>query len=74
VRTIAKLRDNFKLRCERPRTTKAASGTNYDCTYVTDRVTDKTRWHLSVDPVEHNALARDLASCPNLSVTVTAAH
>lgn len=48
--------------------------TNYDCTYVTDWVTDKMRWGLSVDPAEHDALARGLADCPNLTVSVTTAR
>ncbi|MFB7778145.1 HNH endonuclease family protein [Streptomyces bauhiniae] len=46
----------------------------YRCTYVTDWVTDKTRWGLSVDPSEQNALGELLEDCPNIPVTVTLAR
>ncbi|MFJ3800022.1 HNH endonuclease family protein [Streptomyces sp. NPDC090088] len=46
----------------------------YRCTYVTDWVADKTRYQLSIDPAEHNALDERLAACPDQPITVTLAH
>ncbi|MGV9351245.1 HNH endonuclease family protein [Streptomyces spiralis] len=46
----------------------------YRCTYVTDWVTDKTRWGLSVDPAERDALSDLFSQCPNTTVTVTLAR
>lgn len=46
----------------------------YWCRYVTDWVADKTRWGLSVDTTERDALTQQLASCPDEPITVTLAH
>ncbi|MFI6249028.1 HNH endonuclease family protein [Streptomyces sp. NPDC051016] len=46
----------------------------YWCTYVTNWVADKTRYQLSVDPAEHDALADRLAACPDQPITVTLAR
>ncbi|MER6274436.1 HNH endonuclease family protein [Streptomyces sp900105755] len=46
----------------------------YWCEYVTNWVADKTRYQLSVDPAEHNALAERLAACPDQPITVTLAR
>ncbi|MFF4316896.1 HNH endonuclease family protein [Streptomyces sp. NPDC001507] len=46
----------------------------YWCEYVTNWVADKTRYQLSVDPTEHNALTERLAACPDQPITVTYAH
>lgn len=43
----------------------------YRCQYVTDWVADKTRYQLSVDPVEEAALSEALSRCPNEPITVT---
>ena len=37
-------------------------------------VADKTRYQLSVDPVEEAALAEALSRCPNEPITVTLAR
>ncbi|UFR07149.1 HNH endonuclease family protein [Streptomyces sp. Go40/10] len=47
---------------------------SYRCQYVTDWVADKTRWGLSIDTGEQDALATVLASCPNAPITVTLAR
>ncbi|MGW1878758.1 GmrSD restriction endonuclease domain-containing protein [Streptomyces sp. NPDC001975] len=44
------------------------------CTYVTDWVADKTRYQLTIDPAEQNALTERLAACPDQPITVTLAH
>ncbi|MGW7244615.1 hypothetical protein [Streptomyces sp. NPDC054804] len=46
----------------------------YQCTYVTDRVADKTRYQLSVDPAEQSTLTERLAACPDQPITVTLAR
>ncbi|MGW7244648.1 HNH endonuclease family protein [Streptomyces sp. NPDC054804] len=46
----------------------------YRCTYVTDWVTDKTRYQLSIDPAEQAALTERLDACPDQPITVTLAH
>ena len=46
----------------------------YQCRYVTDWITDKTRWGLSIDTVERDALTRQLADCPDQPITVTLAR
>jgi hypothetical protein len=46
----------------------------YRCQYVTDWVTDKTRWGLSIDSGEEAALSKALSHCPNAPVTVTLAR
>ncbi|MEV5847435.1 hypothetical protein AB0M32_36280 [Streptomyces sp. NPDC051985] len=43
------------------------------CIYVTDWVADKTRYQLSVDPAEQNALGDRLAACPDQPITVALA-
>ncbi|WP_371503110.1 hypothetical protein OG871_38090 [Kitasatospora sp. NBC_00374] len=44
------------------------------CTYLNDWVTIKTRWHLSVDAREHQALADIATGCPDDDITVTLAR
>ncbi|MFJ5646301.1 hypothetical protein [Streptomyces sp. NPDC093223] len=44
------------------------------CEYVTDRVADKTRYLLSVDPAEQAALTERLAACPARPITGTLAR
>lgn len=44
------------------------------CGYNTDWVAVKTRWGQSVDPVEKAALAEELATCPDIPITVTMAR
>ncbi|GAA2127073.1 HNH endonuclease family protein [Kitasatospora saccharophila] len=46
----------------------------YRCTYLTDWTAVKTRWGLSIDRVEADALHRLAADCPNTEVTVTLAR
>ncbi|MFG2785963.1 HNH endonuclease family protein [Streptomyces prunicolor] len=46
----------------------------YRCQYGTDWVADKTRWGLSIDPIERDALAQQLAGCPDRPITVTLAR
>ncbi|GLW74981.1 hypothetical protein Kpho02_72780 [Kitasatospora phosalacinea] len=46
----------------------------YRCTYLTDWTVVKTRWGLSIDQVEADALHRLAADCPNNEVTVTLAR
>ncbi|MFJ8158764.1 HNH endonuclease family protein [Streptomyces sp. NPDC094468] len=46
----------------------------YWCEYVTDWVADKTRYQLSVDPAEQDALTEQLAACPDRPITVTLAR
>ncbi|MDQ0784534.1 hypothetical protein QFZ64_000031 [Streptomyces sp. B3I8] len=48
--------------------------TGYHCQYVTDWIADKTRWSLTVDTTEHEALADQLSRCPNTPITVTPAR
>ncbi|MFF3367102.1 HNH endonuclease family protein [Streptomyces misionensis] len=55
-------------------TTWLPPAAGYRCTYVTDWVADKTRWGLTVDAAEHNALADQLNQCPNTPITVTLAR
>ena len=45
---------------------------SYRCTYVTTWVAVKYRWSLSIDPVESNALRRDLTSCGNPVIALPA--
>ncbi|MGW3312100.1 HNH endonuclease family protein [Streptomyces sp. NPDC001073] len=45
----------------------------YRCQYVTDWIADKTRWGLSIDPAERDALTQQLSDCPDQPVTVTLA-
>ncbi|MFF3381315.1 hypothetical protein ACFYXF_51245 [Streptomyces sp. NPDC002680] len=46
----------------------------YRCTYATDWIAVKTRWGLTVDPVEQTALTDILTSCPNTPIEVTRAR
>ncbi|GAA2126674.1 HNH endonuclease family protein [Kitasatospora saccharophila] len=46
----------------------------YRCTYIDDWVLVKTRWGLSVDQAETDALHRLAAGCPNEQLTVTLAR
>ncbi|MFG2656068.1 HNH endonuclease family protein [Streptomyces sp. NPDC048425] len=46
----------------------------YRCQYATDRVADKTRWGLCIDPTEEAALAETLSRCPDVPVEVTLAR
>ncbi|MFD4878926.1 hypothetical protein ACFWOB_36945 [Streptomyces sp. NPDC058420] len=46
----------------------------YRCQYDTDWIADKTRWGLSVDAAERDALTQQLADCPDRPITVTAAR
>ncbi|MFJ6901897.1 HNH endonuclease family protein [Streptomyces hokutonensis] len=46
----------------------------YRCQYGTDWIVDKTRWGLSVDATERDALTQQLADCPDQPITVTLAH
>jgi hypothetical protein len=44
------------------------------CTYVADWVTVKTRWGLTVDSREKDALARLVSSCADEPITVELAR
>ncbi|MGZ0200603.1 HNH endonuclease family protein [Streptomyces sp. RM1] len=55
-------------------TTWLPPAAGYRCTYVTDWVADKTRWGLTIDAAEHDALADQLSQCPNTPITVTLAR
>ncbi|MEU3495335.1 HNH endonuclease family protein [Kitasatospora cineracea] len=46
----------------------------YRCTYLTDWTVVKTRWGLSVDQVEAEALHRLAAACPDEPLTLTLAR
>ncbi|MFJ9900335.1 HNH endonuclease family protein [Streptomyces sp. NPDC091280] len=46
----------------------------YQCQYDTDWIADKTRWGLSIDATERNALTQQLADCPDRPITVTLAR
>nr|WP_180290316.1 HNH endonuclease family protein [Streptomyces sp. TLI_171] len=46
----------------------------YRCTYLADWTAVKTRWRLTVDQVEVDALHRLTADCPNEQLTVTRAR
>ncbi|WP_439945786.1 hypothetical protein [Streptomyces sp. BBFR109] len=46
----------------------------YRCQYVTDWAADETRWGLTVDTTERDALAGQLSRCPDTPVTVTLAR
>ncbi|MGW3341343.1 HNH endonuclease family protein [Streptomyces sp. NPDC001009] len=46
----------------------------YRCQYVGDWVADKTRWGLSVDAGEKDALAAVLQACPDAPITVAFAR
>nr|WP_308431107.1 HNH endonuclease family protein [Kitasatospora griseola] len=46
----------------------------YRCTYLTDWVVVKTRWGLSVDPAEADALHRLAAGCPDEELAVSLAR
>ncbi|WP_405849480.1 HNH endonuclease family protein [Streptomyces sp. NBC_01518] len=48
--------------------------TAYWCQYDTDWIADKTRWNLSIDATEHDALTLQLADCPDEPITVTLAR
>lgn len=41
---------------------------SYRCRFVARQVAVKARWHLSVTPAEHDAIARVLAGCPEQRV------
>ncbi|MFC6019893.1 hypothetical protein ACFP2T_27300 [Plantactinospora solaniradicis] len=41
------------------------------CRYVAERTAVKTRWRLTVDTAEKNALTSYANSCSNVTVTVT---
>ncbi|MFD7731059.1 DUF1524 domain-containing protein [Kitasatospora phosalacinea] len=47
---------------------------DYRCTYLTDWTTAKTRWSLTVDQVEADALHRLAVACPDNEFTVTLAR
>ncbi|GHE25293.1 hypothetical protein GCM10018781_76550 [Kitasatospora indigofera] len=47
---------------------------DYVCTYVTDWTTVKTRWGLTADPREKDALQRIAAGCPNNDIAVAFAR
>ncbi|WP_435853758.1 HNH endonuclease family protein [Streptomyces misionensis] len=55
-------------------TTWLPPAAGYRCTYLTDWVADKTRWGLTIDTAEHDALADQLSHCPNTPITVTLAR
>jgi hypothetical protein len=44
---------------------------SFRCTYATEWVAVKLRWHLSVDTLERAALRRVLAACPARTVSVS---
>ncbi|MFF5010890.1 HNH endonuclease family protein [Streptomyces phaeochromogenes] len=46
----------------------------YQCQYDTDWVADKTRWGLSIDATERDALVQQLADCPDQPITVALAR
>ncbi|MGW4697824.1 hypothetical protein ACWEO1_36215 [Kitasatospora cineracea] len=46
----------------------------YRCTYLTDWTVVKTRWGLTVDQVEADALHRLAAACPDEPLTLTLAR
>ncbi|MDH6220997.1 hypothetical protein [Streptomyces pseudovenezuelae] len=46
----------------------------YRCQHVTDWIADKTRWSLTIDTVERDALDQQLTGCPNRPITVTLAR
>jgi hypothetical protein len=46
----------------------------YRCQYDTHWIADKTRWGLSIDTIERDALTRQLANCPDEPITVTLAR
>ena len=46
------------------------TNTGYWCTYLFDWVDVKYRWSLTVDPAEKQAIAKDLASCPDDGFTL----
>ncbi|MET9118831.1 HNH endonuclease family protein [Streptomyces longwoodensis] len=48
--------------------------TGYRCQYATDWVADKTRWALSIDTAEADALTDLLDACPDVPITVTTAR
>ena len=48
--------------------------TGYQCQYDTDWIANKTRWGLSIDALERDALDRQLAGCPDEPITVTLAR
>ncbi|MEU5116649.1 HNH endonuclease family protein [Streptomyces longwoodensis] len=48
--------------------------TGYRCQYATDWVADKTRWGLSIDTAEADALTDLLDACPDVPITVTTAR
>ncbi|MFJ9520619.1 HNH endonuclease family protein [Kitasatospora sp. NPDC101801] len=50
------------------------TATDYRCTYLQDWTAIKTRWNLTVDPAEHNALRNLAADCDNTELTVTLAR
>ena len=46
----------------------------YQCRYDIDWIADKTRWGLSIDATERDALTRQLADCPDEPITVALAR
>ncbi|MEW2116217.1 DUF1524 domain-containing protein [Streptomyces sp. NPDC005474] len=46
----------------------------YRCTYATHWISIKTRWSLTIDHAEQNALTEALTSCPNSPIEVTRAR
>ncbi|WP_331729954.1 HNH endonuclease family protein (plasmid) [Kitasatospora sp. NBC_00070] len=50
------------------------TATAYRCTYLQDWTAIKTRWNLTVDPTEHNALRNLASDCDNTGLTVTLAR
>ncbi|MFJ9381675.1 hypothetical protein [Streptomyces sp. NPDC101455] len=40
------------------------------CRYNTDWIADKSRWRLSIDATERDALTQQLADCPDQPITV----
>ncbi|GAA5062206.1 HNH endonuclease family protein [Streptomyces similanensis] len=55
-------------------TTWLPPAAGYRCQYVTDWVADKTRWGLTVDSAERDALADQLGRCPDSPITVILAR
>ncbi|WP_405976535.1 HNH endonuclease family protein [Streptomyces sp. NBC_00988] len=46
----------------------------YRCQYDTDWIADKTRWSLSIDATERDALTQQLTGCPDRPINVTLAR
>ncbi|MER6981176.1 hypothetical protein [Streptomyces carpinensis] len=64
ARKIAVSAGSDRSKADQARTTWLPPAEGHRCTYVTDRVADKTRWGLSVDAAEQGAPNRDLEPLP----------